>query len=119
MTNNQLTPDEIKVRKQAIFDAMGQRGQKQILKVGYDKWDPFQEPKDPIDMRQDKSKRTSQMLIREFLCQISHEDYSNSYAQGSLEMCLGIINEDEKIRGMFEFACWYKSLLAEEGYETP
>ncbi len=113
------TPEEIQQKKKAIFDAMGKRGQKQILKIGYDRWDPFQEPKDPIDIRKDKTKRTSQMLIREFLSQIPHEEYSNSYAQGALEMCLGIINEEEKILGMFDFACWYKSLLVKEGYEAP
>jgi hypothetical protein len=118
MAKHNLSPDEIESRKKAIFDAMGQRGQKQILKVGYDKWDPFQEPKDPIDIRKDKSKRTSQMLIREFLSQVSHDDYSNTYAQGALEMCLGIINDEEKIRGMFEFACWYKNLLKKEGHEA-
>ncbi|THB80485.1 MAG: hypothetical protein D3926_06975 [Desulfobacteraceae bacterium] len=118
MTENKFTPEEIADKKKAIFDAMGKRGQKQIMKKGYDNWDPFQEPKDPIDIRKDKTKRTSQMLIREFLTSIDHDEYSNTYAQGALEMCLGIINEEERIRGMFDFACWYKSLLIEEGYES-
>ena len=50
--------DEEALRKQAIFDSMSPRRQKHILKRGFDKWDPFQEPKDPIDIRQDKTKRT-------------------------------------------------------------
>ena len=114
-----FTPEEIKAKKKAIFDAMGKRGQRQILnKIGYENWDPFQEPKDPIDIRKDKTKRTSQQLIREFLSGIDHDDYSNTYAQGALEMCLGIINDDEKIRGMFEFACWYNELLKQEGHDS-
>ncbi len=114
-----FTPEEIKAKKKAIFDAMGKRGQRQILnKVGYENWDPFQEPKDPIDIRKDKTKRTSQELIREFLTRINHDDYSNTYAQGALEMCLGIINDDEKIRGMFDFAVWYKALLKQEGHDS-
>ena len=96
---------------------MGQRGQKQILKKGYENWDPFQIPKDPIDIRKDKTSRTSQVLIREFLSQAKHDEYTNSFAQGALEMCLGIINDDEKIRGMFEFSCWYKKLLLKEGHD--
>ena len=96
-----FTPEQIEVKKKAIFDAMGKRGQKQILKRGYEDWSPFQEPKDPIDIRKDKTKRTSQTLIREFLSGIDHDEYSNSFAQGAFEMCLGIINDDEKIRGMF------------------
>jgi len=112
-----FTPDQIEEKKRAIFDAMGKRGQKQILKKGYEDWDPFQEPKDPIDIRKDKTKRTSQVLIREFLTQIDHDEYTNTFAQGALEMCLGIINDDEKIRGMFGFACWYEELLRKEGHE--
>ncbi len=105
-------------KKKAIFDAMGKRGQKQILKKGYKDWNPFQEPKDPIDIRKDKTKRTSQVLIREFLTQLDHDNYSNTVAQGALEMCLGIINDDEKIKGMYDFACWYKELLEKEGHDA-
>lgn len=115
---DKLSSKEIAAKKKAIFDTMGKRGQKQIMKKGYDKWDPFQEPKDPIDIRKDKTKRTSQVLIREFLSMVDHDDYSNTYAQGALEMCLGIINGEERIRGMFDFAIWYKDLLTKEGHDS-
>lgn len=115
---NKFTPEEIEERKKAIFDAMGKRGQKQILKKGYEDWDPFQEPKDPIDIRKDKTRRTSQDLIREFLTRIDPDEYDNTFAQGAFEMCLGIINNDEKIKGMFKFACWYDALLKKEGHDS-
>ena len=113
---NKFTPEEIEERKKTIFDAMGKRGQKQILKKGYEDWDPFAEPKDPIDIRKHKTKRTGQSLIREFLSHIDHDEYSNTFAQGAFEMCLGIINNEEKIKGMFEFARWYDALLKKEGH---
>jgi hypothetical protein len=112
-----FSKEQIAEKKKAIFDAMGKRGQKQILKKGYENWDPFQEPKDPIDIRKDKTKRTTQMLIREFLTQAAHEDYSNTFAQGALEMCLGVVNNDERIKGMFAFAKWYAELLIKEGHD--
>ncbi len=118
MDETHFSSGEIEERKKAIFDAMGKRGQRQIMKTGYDKWDPFQEPKDPIDIRKDKTKRTSQELIREFLTAIDADEYSNSYAQGALEMCLGIINDEEKIRGMFDFSQWYARLLEKEGHDS-
>lgn len=102
-------------RKKAIFDSMAPRRQKHILKRGYEQWDPFIEPKDPIDMRKDKTKRTSQTLIREFLQSLESGNYSNEYGRGAFEICLGIINEDEKFLGMFEFAIWYNDLLIKEG----
>jgi len=111
-----FTPEQIEEKKKAIFDCMGKRGQKQILKKGYEDWNPFQEPKDPIDIRKDKTKRTSQVLIREFLTQLNHDEYSNTFAQGALEMCLGVINDDEKMKGMFAFARWYTELLKKEGH---
>ncbi len=114
---DKFTDKEIAAKKKAIFDAMGKRGQRQILRKGYDKWDPFAEPKHPIDIRTDKSKRTSQMLIREFLGQAGHEDYSNAFAQGAFDACLGIVNRDEKVRGMFEFSLWYRDLLTKEGHD--
>jgi len=111
-----ITPEEEAARKKAIFDNMSPRGQKFILKKGYDQWDPFEEPKDPIDIRTDKTKRTSQMLVREFLQACSHEDYSTAYGRGVFDICMGIINNDEAFRGMFEFSCWYQDLLRREGH---
>ena len=106
---------ETEQRKKAIFESMSSRRQQHIRQKGYDKWDPFQEPKDPIDIRTDQTKRTSQMLVREFLQTIPSEGYSNTYGQGVLEICLGLINEDDRFRGMYEFACWYHELLKKEG----
>jgi hypothetical protein len=112
----ELSPGEDK-RKKAIFDCMSPRRQKHILKKGYDKWDPFEEPKDPIDMRKDKTRRTSQSLIREFLQSCPDEDYSNDFGKGAFDICLGIINKEERFLGMYEFSCWYHNLLKKEGYE--
>ena len=115
--SNQFSDEEIKKRKKAVFDSMSPRRQKHILKKGYDAWDPFQEPKDPIDIRMDTTKRTSQMLVREFLQSKSPGDYSNVYGRGVLEICLGIVNNDERFVAMYEFSCWYRDLLKKEGVE--
>lgn len=114
---NEFSPQDVECRKRMIFESMGPRRQKHILKMGYEKWDPFQEPKDPIEIRKDKSKRTTQMLVREFLQTRSMEGYSNAYGGGVLEICLGIVNKDERYLGMYEFCCWYRELLKKEGYE--
>ena len=113
---SEFSPEEADKRKRAVFESMSPRRQKHILKKGYDKWDPFEEPKDPIDIRKDKTKRTTQMLVRDFLQACSSENYSNAYARGVLEMALGLINEDDYFRGMYEFSCWYRKLLKEEGH---
>ena len=108
--------EEIK-RKKAIFEAMAPRRQQHILKKGYDRWNPFQEPKDPIDIRKDKSKRTTQMMVREFLQTKDAETYTPAYGRGVLELCLGIVNNEDRFIGMYEFSCCYRDLLKREGLE--
>jgi hypothetical protein len=112
---NEFSPEEVKERKRIVFDRMSPRRQKQIMKKGYDKWDPFEEPKDPIDIRKDPTKRTSQMLVREFLQSRSSEECSNAYGRGVLEMAIGIINDDDRFLGMYEFVRWHQELLQKEG----
>jgi len=114
---SEFSSEEAETRKKAVFDSMAPRRQKHILKKGYDKWDPFEEPKDPIDIRKDKTKRTTQMLVREFLQSLGSEGYSNAYGRGVLEMALGIVNEDDRFIGMYEFARWHQELLRKEGHE--
>lgn len=113
----EFSPEEAEQRKKAVFDSMSSRRQQHILKKGYAQWDPFEEPKDPIDIRRDQTSRTTQMLVREFLQSRSAEAYSSSYARGVLEIAIGIINRDERFIGMYEFARWYHHLLKKEGKE--
>ncbi len=105
MENNR---EDAEARKKAIFEGMSPRRRKHIEKRGYDTWNPFEEPKDPIDIRRDGTRRTTQQLVREFLQQSKREDYSNAYGRGVLEMALGIINDDDRFIGMYEFALWHK-----------
>jgi len=116
---SEFSAEETEVRKRAIFDAMSPRRQKRILKIGYERWDPFQEPNDPIDIRKDKTKRTSQALVREFLQSRPMEGYSNSYGRGVLEIAMGIVNQEDRFIAMYEFSIWYRALLIREGHVEP
>jgi len=114
---DEFSAEEAEARKRAVLESMSPRRRRHILKKGYQNWDPFQEPKDPIDIRKDKSRRTTQTLVREFLQAHVGEKYSDAYQQGALEMALGLINADERFRGMYDFSCWYRELLQREGFE--
>jgi hypothetical protein len=109
--------EEAEARKRAIYDRLSGRRRKYIDKIGYERWDPFQGPKEPIEIRRDKSKRTTQMLVREFLQSRPLDNYSNSYGRGALDFAMGIINEDERYLAMLDFARWYLDLLQREGHE--
>jgi hypothetical protein len=112
-----ISAEEAERRKRAIFDKLSPRRRKYIDRVGYERWDPFEEPKDPIEIRRDKTKRTTQMLVREFLQALPAEGYSNAYGRGVMEMALGIVNNDERFIAMLDFARWYTDLLRAEGHE--
>lgn len=77
----------------------------------------FQKPNDPLDIRQDVTKRTTQQLVREFLQAMANSDkYSNEHAQGLSKAALGIINHDETMLGTFDFCLWYADFLKREGH---
>ncbi len=110
--NSKITDED---KKRAIFDSMSPRRRKHIeKKTGYENWDPFEKPKDPIDIRTDPTKRTSQVLVREFLQSRTMDGYSNSYGRGVLEMAVGLVNDDDRFMAMYEFALWYRALLEKE-----
>ena len=60
------------------------------------------------------------MLVENwFLILITNKliEYGNNYSRGVLDICMGIINDDERYIGMFDFACWYKEVLERDAAE--
>ncbi|MDO5536593.1 MAG: hypothetical protein Q4F72_03580 [Desulfovibrionaceae bacterium] len=118
------TPQELneaqEASKREMYERLKPRQKKFVDKLGYENWDPFAKPNDPLDIRQDRTKRTTQQLVREFLQMAAKgESYSNEYARGALQAALGIVNNDETMRGTFEFCLWYYDLLRREGHIRP
>lgn len=113
-TPQTLTEDQ-EALKRHIYETMNPRRRKYIERIGYANWDPFQKPNDPMELRTDITKRTTQQLVREFLqSQTGH--LSSEFSQGALESALGIINRDEKTLGRYAFCAWYYTLLRREGF---
>jgi hypothetical protein len=108
---------EDEANKRAIYERLSPRRKKFIDRIGYEKWDPFQEPKDPIEIRKDPSKRTTQQLIREFLQTQPHRTNNTAYSSGALELALGLVNRQDRSIGMYEFSVWYHELLKREGID--
>ena len=110
-----LSPEE-EAQKKAIYEKIAPRRRKFIDKMGYDNWDPFQKPFDPIDIRIDTSKRTSRQLMRGFMeSRAPDAPASTDYHQGAWEMCVAVINGSERFKGIFDFVQWYAKLLDQEG----
>ncbi len=103
--------------KKAIYDKLSARRRKFIDKIGYHRWDPFQEPNHPVEIRTERTNRTLQDLMRDFFSQLGHKDYSRAYRQGVYECCLGIFQGDEKVKGMFDYCLWYFDELRKKGVD--
>ena len=100
--------EERERKKKAIFDGMSPRRRLRILeKVGYENWDPFQEPKYPIDLREQNTKQKAMALSREFLEDCGIKDCSDEYIKAVREISRGLVRGEERYRAMFEFCCWY------------
>jgi len=110
------SPEELAALKRTIFEKLKPRRRKFIEKIGYDAWDPFQEPHDPLDLREDASRRTSQQLVNEFLATIPGA--SPEFSKGAWELCMGVMSGSERHRGMYAFCKWYRELLTREGIEA-
>ena len=103
--------------KRAIYDKLPPRRKKFIDKIGFDNWDPFQEPKHPIDIRKDVTKRTTKQLINEFLKTKEDTKISLAYEAGVYEICMGLYQADEKYKAMFDFSIWYYKKLKDESLD--
>lgn len=105
--------------KRALYEQMNPRRRKFVDRIGYDQWDPFQAPKDPLDIRTDRTSRTLQDLLREFMAATSKRGSKDAaWLAGARQCALGIIQKDEKFQGIFDFCLWYARLLEREGENT-
>jgi hypothetical protein len=100
---------EYEIRKKAIFDTMSKRGQERILRVGYENWDPFQEPKDPRERIFGSASLKAWALVKEFL-QVHHAGQESPVLVKDLfELCKGLLQGEVRARIILEFCNWYQS----------
>ncbi|WP_294445646.1 hypothetical protein [uncultured Mailhella sp.] len=118
----ELTADEEKLKRD-LYEKISPRRRKFIDRIGYENWDPFPEPNDPIEIRTDITKRTAQQLMKEFMkskkceAQLAGEsDPGEAFIQGAMEAAIGVVNKQDKFLGAYEFAAWYHELLKKEGH---
>lgn len=108
-----FTKEELE-QKQLFYERMSPRRRRFVDRIGFDAWDPFEAPKEPMDIRTDISQRTVQDLVQEFLRSVSQELHGGEYARGATECALGIVARQEKYQGVLDFCVWYHELLQKE-----
>ena len=102
--------------KRTMYEKLGPRRKKFIDKIGYENWDPFPVPFDPIDIRTGEDGRTIADLVNQFLRERGEAGkVSTAYCRGVSEFAAGVIQRDDRFKGMFEFVLWYAEILRKEG----
>ena len=59
-----LFSEDEQTQKRLFYERMSPRRRRFVDRIGYDNWDPFEAPKEPMDIRKDVSQRTAQQLVQ-------------------------------------------------------
>ncbi len=106
--------EEREEKKRAIFESMSKRGQERVLRMGYENWEPFQDPKDPRDKIRSSIAMRSARLLQTFY-QAGHErEMARAYGLELRDLCQGLLRGDARARVIYEFCNWFKEHGAED-----
>ena len=100
-------PGQKEKQKKAIFDSMSKRGQKYVMRIGYENWDPFQEPKDPREAIFGQQAMTARGLIQEFYETHPGAEEIRAQHYELLQLIRGILKKDIRATAIFDFCHWY------------
>jgi hypothetical protein len=103
-----IDEEEYEMRKRAIFDSMSKRGQERILRIGYDEWDPFQEPKDPRERIFGTDALKATALLKEFYASRNDQEESVSLHKELFDLCRGLLQGETRARVIGDFCVWFK-----------
>jgi len=110
----EMSGDDIEDRKRYMYEKMSKRRRKFVDRVGYENWDPFAAPFDPIDIRQDMSGFTSDQLTQLFV-RDSGKHTNQEYIDAVNEFNVMLVMNFEKVRPVFEYCLWYSEHLKKRG----
>ena len=110
-----MTPEEREAQKRAIYERMSSRRRRFVDKIGFEAWDPFAVPNDPIDIRTDQMQMTAHDLVKAFMRSVPHKAGNEAYSQGAFDLANGVINSKDRYMGMMDFAHFYLEFLREQG----
>jgi hypothetical protein len=105
--------EERDFKKKAIFDSMAKRGQERILRIGYENWDPFEEPKDPRERIFGSASLKAGALIQEFYSSTGNKEESVAVHRELFELCRGLLQGESRAKVVVEFSNWLRKRIGE------
>lgn len=100
--------EEREMKKRAIFDSMSKRGQERILRIGYENWDPFQEPKDPRERVFGAASAAANEVLKEFYRSKGGREESVVMHKELFELCRGLLQGEQRAKTILEFCAWFR-----------
>lgn len=101
--------------KKAIFDGMSKKAQERILRTGFERWDPFPEPKDPRERIFGSAALQANAMVDLFFA-THHLNVESVVVRKELfELCRGLLAEEERAKVIFEFCNWYEAQMKKAG----
>lgn len=100
--------EEYERKKKAIFDSMAKRGQERILRIGYENWEPFEEPKDPRERIFGSASLKASAYVQRFFQSAGQREESVATHKELFELCRGLIEGENRARTIFDFCIWYQ-----------
>jgi hypothetical protein len=107
--------DEAEQKKRAIFDGMSERGRQRVLRLGYDNWDPFQEPKDPREQIRGSLAVKVNELLNQFYAATPSNEEAKAFHRELTELCRGLLQEELRAQKIYQFCLWYWSFSNSQG----
>ncbi|WP_325646591.1 hypothetical protein [Humidesulfovibrio sp.] len=108
------TPGQLEEQKRAMYEGLSPRRRRFVDRIGYENWDPYQAPFDPIDIRTDAMGMTTHDLLNRYFKSLP-EMPDPDYMQTLSEFMVMLVMNIEKVRPILEFSDWYNALLKERG----
>ncbi len=100
--------EEYERRKKAVFDGMSRRGKERILRIGYENWDPFEEPKDPRERIFSSASLKAGALVQEYLGSAGIAGESAVVHKELFELCRGLLQADRRAEIIVDFCAWLR-----------
>ncbi|SNR97580.1 hypothetical protein SAMN04488503_2138 [Humidesulfovibrio mexicanus] len=108
------TQEQVEEQKRAMYEGLSPRRRRFVDRIGYENWDPYQAPFDPIDIRTDALGLTTHELLNRYYKSLPAPP-DPDYMQTLSEFMVLLVMNVEKVRPILEFSEWYAERLKERG----
>ena len=85
---------------------MAKRGQERILKIGYENWDPFEEPKDPRERIFSSASLKAGALVQEYYKAAGEKQESVAVHKELFDLCRGLLQGESRAKTIVDFCAW-------------